>query len=114
MKPIEVKAHLNSMDGKMGLAILLGPNYLFARPITNSYVFKVGNQLCTGVMNWFVGEYYVDDKYGIVDERNENYDIYKKYINRTIMPVIIAYFLVFIQEASFLDIYFGICFTYIL
>ena len=80
MKPIEVKAHLNSMDGKMGLAILLGPNYLFARPITNSYVFKVGNQLCTGVMNWFVGEYYVDDKYGIVDERNENYDIYKKYI----------------------------------
>ena len=38
------------------------------------------NQLCTGIMNWFVGEYYVDDKYGIVDERNENYDIYKKYI----------------------------------
>ena len=25
-------------------------------------------------------EYYVDDKYGIVDEKNENYDIYKKYI----------------------------------
>ena len=61
------------MDGKTGRAILLGPNYLFARPITNSYVFKVGGQLCTGVMNWFVGEYYVD-------ERNENYDIYKKYI----------------------------------
>lgn len=80
MKPIEVKAHLNSMDGKTGRAILLGPNYLFARPITNSYVFKVGNQLCTGIMNWFVGEYYVDDKYGIVNERNENYDIYKKYI----------------------------------
>ena len=80
MKPIEVQAHLNSMDGKTGRAILLGPNYLFARPITNSYVFKVGSQLCTGVMNWFVGEYYVDDKYGIVDERNENYDIYKKYI----------------------------------
>lgn len=56
MKPIEVKAHLNSMDGKTGRAILLGPNYLFARPITNSYVFKVGGQLCTGVMNWFVGE----------------------------------------------------------
>ncbi len=73
MKPIEVKAHLNSLDGKTGRAILLGPNYLFARPITNSYVFKVGGQLCTGVMNWFVGEYYVD-------ERNENYDIYKKYI----------------------------------
>lgn len=51
------------MDGKTGRAILLGPNYLFARPITNSYVFKVGGQLCTGVMNWFVGEYYVDDKY---------------------------------------------------
>ena len=31
-------------------------------------------------MNWFVGEYYVDDKYGIVDGRNENYDIYKKHI----------------------------------
>lgn len=80
MKPKEVKVHLNSLDGKTGRAILLGPNYLFARPITNSYVFKVGSQLCTGVMNWFVGEYYVDDKYGIVDERNENYDIYKKYI----------------------------------
>lgn len=51
MKPIEVKAHLNSMDGKTGRAILLGPNYLFARPITSSYVFKVGGQLCTGVMN---------------------------------------------------------------
>lgn len=47
MKPIEVNAHLNSMDGKTGGAILLGPNYLFARPITNSYVFKVGGQLCT-------------------------------------------------------------------
>lgn len=87
MKPKEVKVHLNSLDGKTGRAILLGPNYLFARPITNSYVFKVGSQLCTGIMNWFVGEYYVDDKYGIVDdkygivdERNENYDIYKKYI----------------------------------
>lgn len=38
MKPIEVKAHLNSLDGKTGRAILLGPNYLFTRPITNSYV----------------------------------------------------------------------------
>lgn len=88
MKPIEVKAHLNSLDGKTGRAILLGPNYLFARPITNSYVFKVGCHLCTGIMNWFVGEYYVDDKYGIVDERNENYDIYKNISRRTTMATI--------------------------
>lgn len=88
MKPIEVKAHLNSMDGKTGRAILLGPNYLFARPITNSYVFKVGNQLCTGIMNWFVGEYYVDDKYGTWTKETKTTTSTKNISRRTTMATI--------------------------
>ena len=76
----EIEAHLNSQNGNMGRAILLGPNYLFGHPVNNSFIFIVGNQLCTGIFNYYVGSYYVDDKYGIVSEQNENYGIYKTYL----------------------------------
>ena len=76
----EVEAHLHSQDGQMGRAVLLGPTYIYGQPQNNSYIFVVGKTLCTGLFNFYVGQYYVDDKYGIIDENNENYDIYKEYL----------------------------------
>ena len=80
MRTEELNAHLNSLKGGMGRVQLLGPNFLFGHPINNSYIFLVNNTLCTGIMNWFVCEYYVDDLYGIVRESDENYNRYKHYL----------------------------------
>ena len=80
MKPYKVYAHLNSLKGEKRQVTLLGPNYLFGREIPNAFIFKVGNNLCGGILNNFVFEYYVDDLYDIITEKSENYIIYKKYI----------------------------------
>ena len=76
----EVEAHLNSLNGDMGRAILLGPLHNLGQEMNNQYIFLVNGTLCTGIFNWFVCDYYVDDKYGIIDETNENYSIYKPYL----------------------------------
>lgn len=83
MRPEERIAHLNSLKGEMGRVLMLGPNYLFGHPINNSYIFLVNNTLCTGIFNWYVCEYYVDDLYGIVGENDENYNRYKRYLKES-------------------------------
>ena len=77
MRSIEITAHLNSLHGDMATVQLLGRQYLFGQPVNNAYIFKVGNRLCTGILNWFVCEYYVDDLYGMVGEDDENYRLYQ-------------------------------------
>ena len=76
----EVIAHLNSKEGEMDRVVLLGPHYLFGNPVNNSYIFLVGNKLCTGIFNWYVCQYYVDDLYGVIRQTDENYNRYKRYI----------------------------------
>lgn len=76
----EIEVHLNSLDGKMGRAILLGPLRYLGQEKRDHYIFLVNGMLCTGIFNWFACQYYVDDKYGIIDETNENYDTYKQYL----------------------------------
>ena len=80
MRPYEVFARLHSKNGETAQVLMLGPNYMLGREINNSYIFKVGNLLCTGIYNVFANAYYVDDKYGIVQKNDENYNKYKKYI----------------------------------
>ena len=80
MKPFEITAHLNSLQGETATVQLLGEQYLFGQPIRNAYIFNVGNRLCTGILNWFVCEYYVDDLYGMVGENDENYRLYQGYL----------------------------------
>ena len=80
MKPYEVYAHINSLNGEKQQVTLLGPNYLFGRAIHNAYIFRYNNTLCGGILNTFVFEYYVDDVYNVITSKNENYDIYKKYL----------------------------------
>lgn len=76
----EVIAHLNSKEGEMDRAVLLGPHYLFGNPVNNSYIFLVDNKLYTGIFNWYVCQYYVDDLYGVIRQTDENYNHYKRYI----------------------------------
>ena len=80
MKPFDVYAHLNSLHGEKRKVTLLGPNYLFGRAIPNTFIFKVDDALCGGILNTFVFEYYVDDVYDVITEQSENYSIYEKYL----------------------------------
>ena len=80
MKTLEVFAHINSLHGEKRQVTLLGPNYLFGRAIPNAYIFRYNNTLCGGIFNTFIFEYYVDDKFDVITENNENYRIYKKYL----------------------------------
>ena len=83
MKPYEVYAHINSLNGEKRKVLLLGPNYLFGWVIPNAYIFRYNNTLCGGIFNNLVFEYYVDDKFDVITENNENYRIYKKYLKET-------------------------------
>lgn len=78
----KIKAHLHSLNGQFAEVELLGKAKLFGHEISNQYIFKVKNNLCTGIYNCFTGGYYVDDLYGIIDENNENYRTYKNYLGR--------------------------------
>ena len=76
----EVLAHLNSLNGEIGRAVLLGPSFHNGQEQDNIFIFLINKMLCAGIFNWFVCQYYVDDKYGIIDEHNENYKLYKHYL----------------------------------
>ena len=80
MKSIKVFAHLNSLKGEKKEVQLLGPHYKNGMIENNYYVFKVGDKLCVGLLNCFVFEYYVDDLYAVITENDENYKIYKEFL----------------------------------
>ena len=73
-------AHINSLKGEKKEVQLLGPHYKNGRIENNFYVFKVDDKLCVGLLNWFVCEYYVDDLYAVLAESDENYKIYKEFL----------------------------------
>jgi hypothetical protein len=63
MKPIKTTAHINSLDGKTDEITILerieDPNQPY-------YIVDYKGVKCTAIFNWFVGEYYADDKYGVI------------------------------------------------
>ena len=58
MKPFTTQAHINSLQGKKD------------EKIDNArqpyYIIEYRGVKCTAIFNWFTGEYYADDVYGIV------------------------------------------------
>ena len=68
MKPFKTQAHINSLDGKMNEITVLQEYVMFGHRINNSYIVDYKGTKCTALFNWFVGEYYADDIYGVVKQ----------------------------------------------
>jgi hypothetical protein len=66
MKPFKTMAHINSLNGEMDEITVLQEHYMFGHKINNSYIVDYKGTKCTAIFNCFVGEYYADDKFGIV------------------------------------------------
>ena len=64
MYPETVQAHIHSRDGALGEATIL------EEIGDNRYLAQVGDVKCSAIFNPFVGRYYVDDKYGIVQDND--------------------------------------------
>ena len=56
------ECYIYSLNGGLAEATLL------RRVGDNQYIAKYGDVECTAIFNPFVGLYYVDDKYGVIDK----------------------------------------------
>lgn len=65
-KPFQTQAMIHSLNGKRDVLILSFENNNNCRAV-------FGNKLCSAVYNPYVGMFYVDDIYGVIEEwNNEN------------------------------------------
>ena len=62
MKPYKIRAHINSLGGKMAEVTVL------KKVADNDYIVDYRGVKCHALFNWFVCEYYADDIYGVVKE----------------------------------------------
>ena len=56
------ECHIHSLDGGLAEATII------KRIGDNQYLAEYNSVKCTAIFNPFVGQYYVDDKYGIIKE----------------------------------------------
>lgn len=63
MRPYKVFAHINSLDGEMREVTVIDK-----KEGQNQYIVEYNGVKCTAIFNWFVCEYYADDKYGVINE----------------------------------------------
>ena len=63
MRPYTVLAHINSLDGEMREVTVIEK-----KESQNQYIVEYNGVKCTAIFNWFVCEYYADDKYGVINE----------------------------------------------
>ena len=71
MNPFNVMAHIHSLNGEMREITILEQETLFGHPIPNAYIVKYGNVKCTAIYNPLTCQYYADDKYGIIKEKQQ-------------------------------------------
>ena len=70
MKPFKTLAHMHSLYGEMREITVLEQETLLGHPVTNSYIVEYGSVKCTAIFNPITCQYYADDKYGIIKEKN--------------------------------------------
>ncbi|MEL7608320.1 MAG: hypothetical protein AAGU74_02310 [Bacillota bacterium] len=58
--PITGPMHIHSLDGGLAEATIL------EKVGDNKYIAEYGGIRCTAIFNPFVGEFYVDDKFGVI------------------------------------------------
>jgi hypothetical protein len=61
--PYTVEAHIHSLNGQLAQATIL------EKIGDNKYLAEFNGVKCSAIFNPFVGRYYVDDKYGIIRDR---------------------------------------------
>lgn len=61
----QVRAHINSLDGKMDIVTVLEERKNGTQTI---FIVDYKGVKCTAIFNPYVCEYYADDKYGIIKE----------------------------------------------
>ena len=60
------ECHIHSLNGGLAEATIL------KRFDDNRYIADYNGVKCTAIFNPFVGTYYVDDKYGLIKEADNN------------------------------------------
>ena len=63
--PIQEKMHIHSLNGELREASIL------KKQGDNDYLAEYNGVRCHAIFNPFVEHFYVDDKYGIIRERNQ-------------------------------------------
>jgi len=58
-----VQAHIHSLNGQLADATIL------EKVGDNKYIAEFGGVKCSAIFNFYNGTYYVDDKYGIIRDR---------------------------------------------
>lgn len=66
--PITEKMHIHSLDGELREATILG------RLGNNDYLAEYNGVKCHAIYNPFVKHFYVDDKYGVIKDKNPGRD----------------------------------------
>ena len=61
--PITQKMHIHSLDGEMRDATI------HKRLGDNDYLAEYDGVKCHAIYNGFVGQFYVDDKYGVIQDK---------------------------------------------
>ena len=67
MKPYETLAHIHSLKGEMDTVTVLDKNSDGTQTI---YIVDYKGVKCTAIFNPFVCEFYADDKYGLIKEKD--------------------------------------------
>ena len=57
------KCHIHSLGGKLDEATIIN------KTGDNQYLADYNGVKCTAIFNPFVGQYYVDDKYGVIKDQ---------------------------------------------
>ena len=62
MKPYKAMAHIHSLNGELREVTVL------EQKDSVNYIVEYGGVKCTAVFNFYVCQFYADDKYGIIEE----------------------------------------------
>ena len=62
MKPYKAMAHIHSLNGELREVTVL------EQKASVNYIVEYGGVKCTAVFNFYVCQFYADDKYGIIRE----------------------------------------------
>ena len=68
---MKVKAYIHSLKDQTNNRHVLGDAEIIRRIGDNLYLAEINGVLCTAIFNPFVGRYFVDDLYGIVDAKKQ-------------------------------------------
>lgn len=62
MKPYKTMAHIHSLNGELREVTVL------EQKDSVNYIVEYGGVKCTAVFNFYVCQFYADDKYGVIKE----------------------------------------------